>query len=166
MQRSPPWSTIEENPTWYEDMTKTLDLFERSTHTTNLWLAELSQALGQEDRAGAYRVLRAVLHTLRDRVPHNEATQFAAQLPTLLRGVFYEGWRPAQTPEPYRDVETFLTRIATEAGLVGETEASLAVAATMSVLHRHVSGGELDDVLSVMPASLRTLLYKTGNASS
>ena len=50
------------------------------------------------DKADAYKALRAVLQTLRDRLPMQEAVHFGAQLPMLLRGLYYEGWKPAQTP--------------------------------------------------------------------
>jgi uncharacterized protein (DUF2267 family) len=58
--------------------------------STNTWLKQLG-----EDRGDAYRVLRAVLHTLRDRLTVDEAAQFAAQLPELVRGVFYDSAKPA-----------------------------------------------------------------------
>ncbi|HVW19153.1 MAG TPA: DUF2267 domain-containing protein, partial [Solirubrobacteraceae bacterium] len=84
------------------------------------------------------------------------------QLPTLLRGVYFEGWRPAAAPSGPRDVDAFLERVAGEAGLAGETEASVSVEATMTLLRRHVSEGEIADVLAVMPGPLRGLLSGAG----
>jgi uncharacterized protein (DUF2267 family) len=55
-------------------------------------------------------------------------------------------------------VDEFLAGVASEGRLAGETEASLAVQAVGATLRRHVSAGELDDVLAVLPASLRPLL--------
>ncbi len=131
--------------------------FEQSLQTASRWVADLAAELGAEPDE-AYRQLRAVLHALRDRLPHDESAQLAAQLPLLLRGTYYEGWRPSRTPEAYHDVDPFLERVAGEARMAGETEASFAVTAVMAVLRRHVSGGELDDVLAVLPEPVRALL--------
>jgi len=133
-------------------------IIERSVETTNIWLNELSDELGVDDRRYAYRVLRAFLHTLRDRLTVDEAAQLAAQLPELIRGVYYEGWDPSGTPAGYRDVDTFLRRVEHEAVGLGDTEASFAVSAAARVLRRHVTGGEIDDVLALLPAPLRNLL--------
>lgn len=135
-----------------------VSIIERSAQTTNAWLDELVDELGVEDRRYAYRVLRAFLHTLRDRLTVDEAAQVAAQLPALIRGIYYEGWDPSSTPAPYHDVAEFLRRVEAEAGGVGDTEASFAVTAAARVLRRHVSAGEIEDVLAVLPAELRGLL--------
>ena len=135
-----------------------VSIIDRSVETTNIWLDELAGELGVDDRRYAYRVLRAFLHTLRDRLTVDEAAQLAAQLPELVRGVYYEGWDPSSTPARYHDVEAFLDRVEHEAAGLGDTEASFAVAAAMRVLRRHVSEGEIDDVLGVLPAPVRTLL--------
>lgn len=134
------------------------DVIERSVEKTHIWLNEVGEELGSEDDAAAYRVLRAFLHALRDRLGINEAAQLAAQLPELIRGIYYEGWVPARTPIKYRNADEFLRRIADEALLKGETEASFACTAAARVLHRHVSEGEMNDVLAVLPEELRALV--------
>jgi len=113
--------------------------------------------VGHGGPPAAYRSLRAVLHALRDRIGVNETAQLAAQLPMVLRGAFYEDWVPARVPATYRDREEFLSRIMREAGLAGETEASYAATAVIAVLSRHVSEGELEDVVRALPENLRTL---------
>jgi uncharacterized protein (DUF2267 family) len=133
-------------------------VLERSVAKTREWIGETAAELGHDDRREAYRALKGVLHVLRDRIPVNEAAQLAAQLPELLRGAYYENWTPARTPATYRDRGEFLRRVAHEAGLAGETEASFAVNAVMRVLARHVSAGEVEDVLAALPAELRNLL--------
>ena len=139
-----------------------LDVFDRSVHKTNEWLKDLMERLGSDDRLYAYRVLRAYLHVLRDRLTVDEAAQLAAQLPHLLRGVFYEGWDPSRTPETYRDRETFLSRLAERAQLAGPTEASVAAEAATAVLRERVAEGEVEDVLQLLPASIRTILQPAG----
>jgi uncharacterized protein (DUF2267 family) len=135
-----------------------LNILDRSVEKTYLWIDDLAEELGTDDRQEAYRVLRAFLHALRDHLPVNEGAQLAAQLPTFVRGVFYEGWDPSRTEAHVRDVDTFLRRIAEEALLAGETEASLSVAAANRVMGRHVSSGEAESVLRVLPGHLRDVL--------
>jgi len=133
-------------------------IIERSVEKTHVWLKELGEELGGEDRQYAYRALRAVLHALRDRLPVDVAAKLAAQLPTLIRGIYYEAWDPSKTPLPIHDVDAFLDRVAREGHMAGETEASLAVAAVARLLRRHVSTGEIDEVLAVLPDGFRALI--------
>src|SRR4249919_1925184 len=123
-----------------------VELIDRSVEKTNVWLKELAEDLGTDDRKFAYRVLRAYLHAVRDRLMVDEAAQLAAQLPELVRGIYYEGWVPSRTPTSERSVDEFLRRIADEALLPGETEASYACSAGARLLRRHVSDGEIADL--------------------
>jgi uncharacterized protein (DUF2267 family) len=138
-------------------MTAHPSIIDRSTEAAHIWYRDVAEALGTDDQRYAARALRAVLHALRDRIGVEEGAQLAAQLPTLIRGVFYENWRPGRR-DLARSVDAFLDRVASEGRMAGETEASLAVQAVAATLRRHVSSGELDDVLAVLPASLRPLL--------
>jgi uncharacterized protein (DUF2267 family) len=133
-------------------------IIQRSVEKTRLWLNETAQELGVEDREYAYRALRSVLHTLRDRLTVEEAAGLAAQLPTLIRGIYYEEWSPSRTPLPIRDVDAFLSRVAAEGLFAGETEASAAVQAVSRVLRRHVSEGEIEDLIAVLPGKLKPLI--------
>ena len=133
-------------------------LLDRSVEKTHVWINDLAEELGTDDPRYAYRVLRAFLHAVRDHLSVDEAAQLAAQLPIFVRGVFYEGWVPSGTPERGRDVDSFLRRIAGEARLAGETEASLAATAASRVMSRHISTGETASVLHMLPEPLRELL--------
>lgn len=135
-----------------------VDVLDRSVEKANVWINEVAVELGRDDRREAYRVLRAFLHVLRDRLPVEQAALLAAQLPLLIRGIFYEGWQPHRTPQLYRDPAEFVERVRREALLSGDTEASFAVHAASVVVGRHVSAGELEDVVRTLPESLRPLL--------
>jgi uncharacterized protein (DUF2267 family) len=140
-------------------MTRTaVSTIERTIRTTNAWLKQIAEEMGEDDRPDAYRALRAVLHALRDRLTVDEAAQFAAQLPLLIRGIFYEGWNPSATPQHYATAGEFLRRVVRDGRLHGTTEASLAVEATMNVIRQHVSAGEIDDVVAVLPRAIRDLI--------
>ena len=135
-----------------------LDIIDRSVEKAHIWINDTAEQLGTDDRHQAYRILRAFLHAVRDHLSVDEAAQLSAQLPIFVRGVFYEGWDPSRTPAHARDLDSFLARIAGEAELAGETEASFAATAAGRVLRQHVSTGEGDSVLRALPQHLRELL--------
>jgi uncharacterized protein (DUF2267 family) len=142
-----------------------LSSLDRSVHVTNEWLNDLAGELGcAADAAGrqrAYHAFRAVLHAVRDRLPIAEVADLAAQLPLILRGVYYEGWRPAAAAEPSakdRNKAQFIGHVVRElAGDALPGDAEDAVRGVLRVLGRRVSGGEVDDVRGSMPARLREL---------
>lgn len=133
-----------------------LDAFERARHTTNIWLASVADELDTDDRKYALRSLRAWLHVIRDRLPVDSAAKFAAQLPELLRGIYYDGWEPHRVPIKYGPDE-YVHRF----GLASRTpdedvpEASAAVTAALA---RHLSGGQLAEVLAHLPRDLRDVV--------
>jgi len=133
-----------------------VDSLDRSIDKTNAWLADVASSFGTEDRRLAYRVTRAWLHTLRDRLPVPVAAHVAAQLPELLRGVFYEGWNPSKVPVKYSR-EEYVSRFAREAQihLTEVPEAGRRVTASM---RRHISAGAIDEAMGVLPADIRTLI--------
>jgi uncharacterized protein (DUF2267 family) len=133
-------------------------VIQHSVEKMHIWLGEIAEELGDEDRHYAYRALRAVLHALRDRLTVDVAAKLAAQLPTLIRGVYYEDWDPSRTPLAIHDVGAFLDHVAEEGRMAGETEASLAVTAVARVLRAHISDGEIAGVLAVLPASFEALI--------
>ena len=74
--------------------------FKTTEAKTNRVLREIEEAYGwpKERRNQSYAALRAVLHALRDRLPVDEASQLGAQLPMLVRGIYYSGWDPSKVP--------------------------------------------------------------------
>jgi uncharacterized protein (DUF2267 family) len=141
------------------DMTTThLDVLDRSVEKAHVWINDVAAELETDDRHEAYRVLRAFLHALRDALQVNESAQLAAQMPLLIRGIYYDGWNPSRTPRRYHGAEEFCERVRADALLHGDTEASYAVAAAARVLARHVSPGEIDDILATLPASVGALV--------
>jgi uncharacterized protein (DUF2267 family) len=133
-------------------------IIERSAEKANIWFKDVANELGNGDRQYAYRVLRAVLHVLRDRLGIDAAAKLAAQLPTLIRGIYYEDWDPSRTPMPPHTPDTFLEHVVSEGRFSGETEASGAVTAVATVLRKRLTPGEIDAVLAVMPEQLRVLI--------
>src|SRR5207237_7826122 len=87
-----------------------LETFDRSIHATNLWLKEISKAIGV-DRRMAWRALAVVLRALRDRLTCEETAHPPAQLPLVGRGASYEQYRPAIQPAPMRSGAAFVATV-------------------------------------------------------
>ena len=79
--------------------------------TIQEWLKELKDKGELADEAAAYKVLRAVLHQLRDRLTFEEAVDLGAQLPIIIRGLYYEGWRGHRVPRKIRSKAIFLDEL-------------------------------------------------------
>lgn len=151
-----PAGTDQSNPKGANVSLTGLEVFDDTVHKTNLWLKEIANTLGL-DRHGAYQVLRAVLHTLRDRLPINEAAQLGDQLPMLVRGIYYEAWHPAGKPEKIRSRDEFLARVAGHIASKQLIDPEQAARAVFRTLENHVSPGEIRNVMQVLPEDIRAL---------
>jgi uncharacterized protein (DUF2267 family) len=133
-----------------------------SVQKTFEWLADVETALETIDRQGAYHALRSVLQALRDRLEVEEAVNLAEQLPTLLRGIYYEGWSPAHKPDKMNKKE-FLDRVKLHAAAwPGDTDPERCVAAVFSVLEKRISAGEISDVRGALPKAFDELWAARG----
>ena len=134
-----------------------LPVFDETLHLTHTWLNDIMAKLGWDDRQRAYRALRATLHALRDRLPPIEASHLAAQLPMLIRGIYYEGWRPSGTPTKDRTADDFVAHIEEAFSRDPDENPERIVRAVFDVLKERISAGEIDGIIKVMPESIRTL---------
>ncbi|MCW5744858.1 MAG: DUF2267 domain-containing protein [Alphaproteobacteria bacterium] len=134
-----------------------LEAIDHTVQLTHIWIDELDQRLGWRNKGRSYQLLKIVLQALRDWLPANEMADFAAQFPTLLRGVYYEHWRPAATPVKHRSKADFLARIDRE--FVGEVMFPFeeAITTVFAFLSRKIDAGEIADVRQSLPADLRAL---------
>jgi uncharacterized protein (DUF2267 family) len=132
--------------------------FDSTLQTTHVWLNEICEEMNwPRDSQRAYHALRSVLHALRDRLRPEEAAGFAAQLPLLVRGTFYEGWHPAGKPVKARSADQFLAPVVD--AFRGEPPARPAdvARAVFTVLKRHVTAGEVADVIAALPGDIQAL---------
>lgn len=132
-------------------------VFDEALQKANLWIKELEAELGWDDPRRTHQALRSTLHALRDRLTINEAAELGAQLPTIVRGVFYEGWRPAGKPLKERHREQFLAHIEEAFRADFAVEPERVARAVFRLLSHHISAGEMEDVTSILPQELRDL---------
>src|SRR4051812_42903380 len=86
-----------------------IEVFESTLQKTEHWLNELSESLDIADKQMAYKILRGVLHSLRDRLPAEVAVKLSAQLPMLVRGFYFENWVLSQTPIKVHSLDNFIS---------------------------------------------------------
>lgn len=134
-----------------------LEAFDSTIQTTNIWLNGIMERMKWTDRHRAYSALRAVLHALRDHMTVDVAASFAAQLPLLIRGVFYEGWHPAGKPIKDRHRDAFLEQVRKEFRGYPEADLEEVVRAVLQEISRHVTSGEVESVKQILPHEIRTL---------
>lgn len=138
-------------------MDQRLDVIDRTVGKTYQWLHAVRQRGGFADLHQAYQALRAVLHALRDRLEPDLAAHVAAQLPLLVRGVFYEGWNPSRAPAR-ASLASFLERVEKEAGLKGTSEAEEATRAVLAVCWDELGEGTMGHLISVLPSDFALLM--------
>ncbi len=140
--------------------------FDSSLQKTNIWLKDLMKEMGwpfKEDRGHVYRerayaLLRVSLHAIRDGLNASSAAHLGAQLPMIVRGFYYEGWKPVARPKTFRDQKVFFETMREQLGSANrEFDVEHGFYAVLRVLNRHVSTGEIEKVRATMPKKLRMI---------
>jgi uncharacterized protein (DUF2267 family) len=133
---------------------KTID---HSPEVVAQWLNELAGMLDWAETGRTYLLLHTTLHAVRDWLNPNEAADLAAQLPILVRGIYYEGWNPSATPVHPRNLEDFIGRIEKAFAKEPLEDPVEAVSAVFALLARHVTNSEIVQVRNSMHRRLREL---------
>ena len=123
-------------------------------------------------RDKAARIVRAVLHALRDRLPYEESFQLMAQLPMAIKGLYVDGWTYRTSLLRIRHLDEFLEAIrqadeklsAYDFG--NNRQALRAVQVVFSALYEYVSPGEMNDILALLPHTIRELVKQPALTSS
>lgn len=132
-----------------------LGVFDRTLQVTNIWLNEIMEVVGP-DRHVAWKVLSVVLHKLRDRLPVELAAHLGAQLPLLVRGVYYDQYQPAKQPIRCETLEEFVDEVSEWLSDTRPVDAKDAVHAVFAVLSRHLPEGQIAKVLDALPRPIRS----------
>ena len=134
-----------------------LEILEETVQLTHHWINELDHALRWNDKHRCLRLLRVVQQAQRERKLLVENAQLAAQLPMLVRGLYFEQWRPGHV-EPYSmTAEDFLERVEDAFADDPLFDPAEAVSAVIALLSRKITKGEIEDVLGCLPRDIRNL---------
>ncbi|HZZ35807.1 MAG TPA: DUF2267 domain-containing protein [Caulobacteraceae bacterium] len=131
-----------------------LEVFDKTLQTTNIWLGDIMKTIGP-DRHAAWKVLSVVLHKLRDRLPVEVAAHLSAELPLLIRGVYYDQYEPARQPSGCRNIDEFIHEVREWLTDARPMNAKEAIAAVFATLSRHISEGQIVKVQGALPESIR-----------
>lgn len=117
---------------------------------------KIGGGLGRSEKA-----IAAFLSTLGELIPGTERDNLAAQLPKELKSAF-----STERDSGAFELEEFYNRVSSRAG-IGYEDAVERSQAIASVFKRAVSGGEIEDILSKLPAEYGELfgLRETGPLS-
>lgn len=129
----------------------TVQAIEKTVQTTHAWLKELTQEGRFIDQQQAYSALRAVLHTLRDRLTVDEAVHLGSELPMLIRGFYFEGWKPAAAPNRERSREELINSVRESLRTNAQIDPAHAFRSVLELLERKISSGEMADIRQALP---------------
>jgi uncharacterized protein (DUF2267 family) len=133
-----------------------LDVFDRTLETTHVWLNEICNDLGP-DKQLAWKVLSTVLHKLRDRLTINLAAHLGAQLPLLIRGVYFDQFEPGKMPSEFRSRDDFVADVAKWLSDTRPVDPEKAIKSVFRVMSLHISEGQIDKIRDALPKSLRQM---------
>lgn len=132
--------------------------FETTLQKTNEILRDIEDYFNWTEKDRAYLALRAVLHTLRDRMTIEQVTGLGAQLPMLVRGFYFEGWKPSSAPLKMNKDE-----------FVGEVERQLdpfsydqgteeLIKGVLTVIENHIDPAEMEKIKNAMPKDIKEMI--------
>lgn len=137
-------------------------VLENNIHQTMDWIYAIEEACqwDEDNQKKAFAALRAVLHELRDLLPIEYAAQLSANLPLVIRGIFFENWEPP--PFPLQDIkkEDFLAAVAKALYPYPAREVEEITKAVLSVLGEKLPAGDLEKILNNIPGEIKELYKK------
>lgn len=135
-----------------------ITVFNHTLEKSHAWLKALKEVGDFCSEEEAYTALRAVLHSLRDRLTIEGAAHLAAQLPMLIRGMYYEGWKPSSVPHKERTKKDFIdgvrSNLQNAANIMDPEEATKKV---FQFLCEKISAGEVNNIISQLPENIADL---------
>jgi len=137
--------------------------FNKYVQDAEAFINEVAIEIGHpNDKPRAAKVLRSVLHVFRNRITPAESLQLIAQLPMLIKAIYVDGWKIGNgNYHESRNIGDFIEAFReadSQQAYISDYEAKEAIQAVFRVLKRHVSQGEIFDIIAVLPAEMKSLL--------
>ncbi len=137
--------------------------FEDYAPDANKFLKEVAMELGTpEDTDHAYRVMKAVFHTMRDILSPEESLHLISQLPMPVKAVYVDGWK-LKPLDRIRSMNEFLECLRTKSDRSAgrdfgdDQTAKRHTKGVLNVVKRHVATGEVQHMVDQFPMELTEL---------
>lgn len=139
--------------------------FEKYAAEGNRLIKQVAERTGEpRNTARASRIVRTVLHGVRDAMMPGEAADVMSQLPLVVKGVFADGWKVGAQPKRFRSEQEFIDYLRESAGdaagrdFGNDQELTALVKEVIGVLEEdYWSEGQVDQIKHVLPEKLRSL---------
>jgi len=115
------------------------------------------------DKAG--RILSSILHALRDVITTEESLQLISQFPMFLKAVYVNGWT-IQKKQKIKTMPEFIDLVRKHDGVTSISDfesdeiAENYIDTTFIILRKYISLGELEDLRTVLPKNLKSMIYQ------
>ena len=136
---------------------RSINVFEKTIGKTNEWLNAVMYEMDWDDPEKSYKALRSVLHFLRDCLTVEEAADLSAQMPMLVRGFYFEGWRPSGKPVKHQSREDFVNFVNQHFRDDDFVESEDIIRAVFKVLRDRITEGEIEDIIGCLPKDIQKL---------
>jgi uncharacterized protein (DUF2267 family) len=115
------------------------------------------------DKAG--RILSSILHGLREVITTEESLQLISQFPMFLKAVYVNKWTTrkkvrVKSMTDFIDLIRELNGVTSLNDFESEEVAENYIHATFMMLRKYVSLGELEDIRTVLPKELKSIVYQ------
>jgi uncharacterized protein (DUF2267 family) len=132
----------------------------------NAFLKEFAKKINMPndtDKAG--RILSSILHGLREVITTEESLQLISQFPMFLKAVYVNKWTTrkkvrVKTMTDFIDLIRELNGVTSLNDFESEEVAENYIHATFMMLRKYVSLGELEDIRTVLPKELKSIVYQ------
>lgn len=138
--------------------------FEDIQKDGNTFLNQACKFLAIQDRDQAGRILRSVLHAIRDRIPPEEAVHLAAQLPLAWKGIYFDGFTIRSEVPKIRDKKDWLEFIRSKNQMAAQNDfpslelTEMAFQDIMDFLRDTLSEGQFQHVVQALHAEISDLV--------
>ncbi|MFP4403379.1 MAG: DUF2267 domain-containing protein [Candidatus Woesearchaeota archaeon] len=128
---------------------------EKGVHDFNIWIKEIKYELKCTYNQ-AYIALYGTMHTLRDRLTIENLTHLGAQLPLIIKGIYYNNWTPKDNPKKL-DKMTFISRVHSYFNNDPKINPENVIQTIFYVMQKHIDQGEINNIKATLPPEIENL---------
>ena len=92
------------------------------------------------------------------------AANLGAQLPLLVRGLYYDRWEASEQPLKWRTMDEFLALVSADLQHIRPVDPQDAARSVFKVLNRHVTAGQVEKIREALPEEVRRAWPRVGDA--